>query len=80
MNGAAIFLGASAGGFLATKLPPLQGYSLLALFLVSGICRLFSYLLLFNRFREVRPSREVSIQELFFSVVGIRPLIGISQD
>jgi MFS family permease len=80
MNGAAIFMGASLGGFLATKLPLLQGYSLLSLFLVSGICRLFSYLFLFNRFREVRPSREVSIQELFFSVVGIRPLTGISRD
>lgn len=80
MNGAAIFMGASLGGFLATKLPLLQGYSLLSLFLVSGICRLFFYFILFNRFREVRPSREVSIQELFFSVVGIRPLTGISRD
>jgi len=80
MNGAAIFMGASAGGFLATKLPLLQGYSLLSLFLLSGTCRLLGYFALFNRFREVRPSREVSIQELFFSVVGIRPLIGISRD
>jgi MFS family permease len=80
MNGAAIFMGASLGGFLATKLPLLQGYSLLSLFLLSGICRLFFYFILFNRFREVRPSREVSIQELFFSVVGIRPLTGISRD
>ncbi|HEY2987719.1 MAG TPA: MFS transporter [Candidatus Binatia bacterium] len=80
MNGTAIFLGASLGGFLATKLPPLQGYPLLTLFLLSALCRLFFYFLLFNRFREVRPSREVSLQELFFSVVGIRPLIGISRD
>jgi hypothetical protein len=50
------------------------------LFLLSGICRVFFYLMLFQRFKEVRPSREVSIQELFFSVVGIRPLIGISRD
>jgi MFS family permease len=80
MNGAAIFLGASLGGFLATKLPPLQGHSMLSLFLLSGICRLFCYFTLFNRFQEVRPSREVSLQDLFFSVVGIRPLIGISRD
>ena len=80
MNGTAIFLGASLGGFLATRLPPLQGYALLSLFLLSGICRLFFYFVLFNRFREVRPSREVSIQDLFFSVVGIRPLLGISRD
>lgn len=80
IHGTAIFLGASLGGFLASRLPPLQGYSLLTLFLVSGICRLSCYFMFFHRFREVRPSREVSIQELFFSVVGIRPLIGISRD
>jgi MFS family permease len=80
MNGTAIFLGAALGGFLATKLPPLQGHPLLSLFLLSAICRLFFYFVLFNRFREVRPSKDVSIQELFFSVVGIRPLAGISRD
>ena len=37
---------------------------------------LFFFLVFFRRFHEVRPSREVSLQELFFSVVGIRPLIG----
>jgi MFS family permease len=80
LNGAAIFSGATLGGFLAAKLPPLQGHSLLTLFLISGACRLTVYFTLFNRFREVRASREVSIRELFFSVVGIRPLIGISRD
>lgn len=80
INGTALFLGASFGGFLASRLPPLEGYSLLSLFLLSSICRLFFYFILFRRFREVRPSQEVSIQELFFSVVGVRPLIGISRD
>lgn len=80
INGAALFLGASLGGFLASRVPPLQGYPLLTLFLLSGMARLFFYFTLFDRFREVRPSRDVSIQELFFSVVGIRPLIGISRD
>jgi MFS family permease len=80
LNGAAIFFGASLGGFLAARLPPLQGHSLLTLFLTSGVCRLIVYFTLFNRFREVRASREVSIRELFFSVVGIRPLIGMSRD
>lgn len=80
MNGGAVFLGALTGGFLAARLPPLQGFSLLALFLVSGALRLAVYFALFNRFREVRPSRDVSVQELFFSVVGIRPLVGISRD
>ena len=80
LNGIAIFSGAVLGGFLATKLPPIQGHSLLTLFLISGVCRLTVYFALFNRFREVRVSREVSIRELFFSVVGIRPLVGMSRD
>jgi MFS family permease len=80
LNGIAIFSGAVLGGFLSTKLPPIQGHSLLTLFLISGACRLTVYFALFNRFREVRVSREVSIRELFFSVVGIRPLVGMSRD
>ena len=80
INGTALFLGASIGGFLASRLPPLMGYPLLSLFVLSSACRLFFYFLLFRRFREVRPSKEVSLQELFFSVVGVRPLIGISGD
>lgn len=80
INGTSLSLGSSLGGFLASRLPPLQGYSLLSLFALSSLCRLFFYFLLSRRFKEVRVSREVSIQELFFSVVGIRPLIGFSRD
>lgn len=75
INGVAIFAGASVGGFLASRLPPLWGYSLLGLFAVSFAARLFFYLLFARRFREVRASKEVSIQELIFSVVGVRPLV-----
>ena len=80
INGTALFLGSALGGFLASRLPPFQGYPLLSLFALSSVCRLLFYFLLSHRFKEVRPSKEVSIQELFFSVVGIRPLIGSSGD
>ena len=80
INGTALFLGATLGGFLASRMPPLFGYPLLSLFGLSSLCRLFFYFLLFRRFQEVRRSREVSLQELFFSVVGIRPLIDVSRD
>ena len=80
INGVALFLGSSLGGFLAARLPPLFGYSLLSLFALSGFCRLFFYLLLSRSFREVRPAHEVAIHELFFSVVGIRPLVGRARD
>jgi hypothetical protein len=36
--------------------------------------------LLSRSFREVRPAHEVAIHELFFSVVGIRPLVGRARD
>jgi MFS family permease len=80
INGLALFLGSSLGGFLASRLPPLFGHRLLGLFALSCSCRLFFYLLLSRSFREVRAAHEVSIQELFFSVVGIRPLVGQARD
>jgi len=80
INGLALFLGSSLGGFLASRMPPLFGHRLLGLFALSCSCRLFFYLLLSRSFREVRTAHEVSIQELFFSVVGIRPLVGTAQD
>jgi MFS family permease len=80
INGLALFLGSSLGGFLASRLPPLFGHRLLGLFALSCSFRLFFYLLLSGSFREVRAAHEVSIQELFFSVVGIRPLVGPAQD
>ena len=80
INGTALFLGASLGGFLASRLPPIQGSTILSLFALSSACRFLFYCFLSRSFREVRPSKEVSLQELFFSVVGVRPLIGISGD
>ena len=80
INGLALFLGSSLGGFFASRLAPLFGYRLLALFALSCFCRVSFYLLLSRSFREVRAAHEVSIQELFFSVVGIRPLVGPARD
>ena len=80
INGVALFFGSSLGGYLASRLPPLFGYPLLGLFALSCFCRMSFYLLLSRTFREVRVAHEVSIQELFFSVVGIRPLVGPTRD
>ena len=80
INGVALFLGSSVGGYLASRLPPLFGYPLLGIFEISCACRVCIYLLLSRSFREVRPAHNVSIQELFFSVVGIRPLVGPARD
>ena len=80
INGAALFLGSGLGGFLGSRLPPLFGYRLMSLFVLSCFCRLALYLLLSRSFREVRPTHKASTKELLFSVVGIRPLVGRSQE
>jgi MFS-type transporter involved in bile tolerance (Atg22 family) len=76
-NGAAICLGALLGGWLADRLPPLLGYRLHTLFLLAAGARLAADFLLARHFREVREVRHAaSSADLFFSVVGIRPLTG----
>ncbi len=81
INGTALFVGATIGGFLAEHLPPLSGSSILSVFLISAIFRVMSHFLLSHRFQEVRkPVKKISSVELFFSVVGIRPLLGRDQE
>ncbi|MDH3445122.1 MAG: MFS transporter, partial [Deltaproteobacteria bacterium] len=80
INGVAVFLGSATGGWLASRLPPLAGFQLLGLFMLSGVCRFLACIVLSARFREVRRAREVSLRDLFYSVVGIRPLMGPAQD
>jgi MFS family permease len=73
VNGTALFSGALIGGFLMKWLPALLGYKILALALISGLLRIGSALLA-GRVREVRSVREVSARDLFYSVIGVRPL------
>lgn len=80
LTGLSLSTGAWMGGYLATLLPPLWGYRILSLFLLSTVLRFASCLFLSGHFREIRPSHQVSSRELFFSVVGIRPIIGGSRD
>lgn len=78
INGTAIFAGASLGGFLAERLPPVWGYRILTLFLISGILRFLADFFLSRRFTETRASiKKVSYRELFFSIVGVRPIEGV---
>jgi MFS family permease len=80
-SGVAIFAGAGIGGVLADRLPPLFGYPLLSLFVLSAALRGLARLFLSPHFREVRTAaRHVSSAELFFSVVGMRPLAGLNRE
>lgn len=74
LNGISLFFAASLGGFLSTRLPPLFGYPLVSLFLLSAMLRLASVLVFTRHFEEVRIShKKVSSMQLFLSVLGIRP-------
>lgn len=58
MNAGAMGLGALVGGYLASHLPPLLGYNLLMLFLVSGLLGLLLAVTMLRHISEVRlPTR-----------------------
>ncbi|MSR77203.1 MAG: MFS transporter [Candidatus Omnitrophica bacterium] len=77
INGAAIFIGASLGGFLAEHLPPLWGSRFYSLFALSTLLRFISHSFLSGKFQEVRKThRKISSLDLFFSVAGIKPILG----
>ena len=79
--GIAIFSGASLGGYLSTRLPNFFGDSMLTLFALSGVLRLLFNILLIRNFKEVRSEiQKASSPDLFFSVLGVRPLIGRNRE
>jgi len=75
LNGIALCCGALLGGFLLQKLPALFGYRILMLFLISSLLRISVALLIPQRLKEVRPVKEIKSAQLFFSMIGIRPLV-----
>jgi len=79
INGVAIFAGAATGGLLSGILPPLFGYRILTLALLSGILRALAALLGFY-FKEVRKAREISSIELFYSIIGLRPILAMHEN
>lgn len=75
LNGTALFLGATLGGYLADHVPQWFDYRITTLFLFGSVTRFGMHFILSKRFREVRAgARDVSSKNLFFSVAGIRPI------
>jgi len=66
MNGVAVCLGALTGGLLATRLPPLFGYSLLSLFALSGLLRAVVAAFLLRGIKEVRHVPQIGVVKLLF--------------
>ncbi len=67
--------GAFLGGFLAEHLPPLMGYRILMLFLVSAVVRVVTHVFFSRRFHEVRPeATKISNVQLLLSMLRLRPV------
>lgn len=79
INGVSLSAGALLGGFLAPLLPPLFGFSILTLFVVSSAIRIPVSLLLPAGLREVRTVRSIGSDRLFFGMIGVGPLLGVDR-
>lgn len=79
-SGVALCIGALLGGYLANNLPKLLGYKILSLFLLSSILRFSLVFLMSGKIREVRPAEIITSKDLFYSVIGIKPISGITQE
>jgi MFS family permease len=73
-NGLAGGLGALLGGYLAPRMPLINGYHILGLFLISGVLRAVVSLAFLPGIREVRRVSPVPAVELFHIVMGGRPV------
>ena len=78
LNGVALCAGSFLGGWLVTHLPPTHGSSIYTLFAVSTACRIFATSLI-AWVKEVRPVEPVNSNALFFSMLGINPLLGVER-
>jgi len=79
-TGVALCSGALLGGYLVNILPKLFGFRILSLFLVSSVLRFLVVILFSRKVKEVRKIEKVSSKDLFYSILGIRPILGISQE
>ncbi len=79
LNGLALAFGALIGGFIVSRLPELFGYKILSLFLLSSCLRLIMATLLPLPLKEVRAVPTVKSNELFCSMLGVKPILGVER-
>jgi len=79
LNGLALCAGALLGGFILKRLPFLFGYKILSLFLISSLLRIIVSMTMPAKLKEVRSVNKINSNKLFFSVIGIRPLLGMEK-
>jgi len=79
LNGLASCAGALLGGFILKGLPSIFGYKILTLFLISSLLRIIIGIFMPLKLKEVKPVENIRSYELFFSVIGIKPVLGIDR-
>jgi MFS family permease len=79
-SGIGVCLGALCGAFLVNTLPALLGYKILSLFLLASVLRFAVVFIFSGRIKEVRKTEHISSKDLFYSVIGIKPMLGVTQD
>ena len=80
LNGMALCLGALCGGFLLERLPALLGYKILTLFLIASVLRMTVALFMSRQLKEVRLVEKASDDEIFLSMVGLKPFQGLGEN
>lgn len=85
VNGWLVFIGSLIGGWLVTAMPPAVNQQLavfvqyspfLILFVLSGVGRALTMLLLFRTFKEVRGVQKIRSYQMLIRVTSLRPLWG----
>ena len=80
-----MFLGSALGGYIATRLPQGSGSALavfveespfLILFVISGLLRFMTMVVLLPTFAEVRRVQKIRGHQLLIRVTSLRPLWG----
>ena len=78
-NGVALSAGALLGGMLLKWLPALSGHKILTLLAISSFLRIAVGLLMLRRLKEVRDVQNVDSNQLFFSMIGMRAIVGVER-
>ncbi|MCM8782221.1 MAG: MFS transporter, partial [Candidatus Omnitrophica bacterium] len=79
-TGLALCTGTLVGGYLINILPALFGFRILSLFLLSSSLRFLAVCFFRYKIKEVRPVEKISSQDLFYSMIGIKPMFGVTND
>lgn len=78
-NGLALCSGGLLGGLLVECLPSFGGYKILTLCLISSALRMIVALTMPRLLKEVRSVQPITSTGLFFSVLGINPVLGMER-